>query len=47
MNKAKQNILKAVAMISKETAISANGAISHFLCYQPKEPASLKKYVKK
>ena len=46
MVEVKKAVLKAVADLSRETAINAGGAISHFLCYQPKEPASLKKYVK-
>lgn len=43
----KQTVLKAAAKLGMKTAIDACGSASYFLCYQPKEPASLKKYVKK
>ncbi len=47
MKNIKQSILKGVAKVGVKTAVEANCAASYFLCYQPKEPASLKKYVKK
>lgn len=47
MKTIKQTVLKVAAKVGIKTAIDAYGAASYFLCYQPKEPASLKKYVKK
>ncbi len=47
MKTIKQTVLKAAAKVGIKTAINACGAASYFLCYQPKEPASLKKYAKK
>lgn len=47
MKTIKQTVLKAAAKVGMKTAIDAYGSASYFLCHQPKEPASLKKYVKK
>jgi len=43
----KQNtILKAVAAIGLKSAVKASGTASGYSCYQPKEPAALKKLKK-
>lgn len=46
MNKnVKATVLKTVAKAVLGTAKAACGAASHWECYQPKEPAALKKMV--
>ena len=47
MTKVKDAFLKTVTKVGKSTAERACGATSYFLCCQPKEPAMLKKTVKK
>lgn len=47
MKKVTTAILKAVAKVGKDTAVKTCNAASYFYCYQPKEPAALKKAVKK
>lgn len=47
MKKSNNAVLKLAAKLGKGTARVACGATSYFLCYQPKEPAALKKIVKK
>ncbi|MDE5738017.1 MAG: cyclic lactone autoinducer peptide [Oscillospiraceae bacterium] len=39
-------ILKIVATIGFKSAVKASGAASAYSCYQPKEPANLKKLKK-
>lgn len=40
-------LLIAIAKAGKKAAVKACGAASYFYCYQPKEPAALKKIAKK
>ncbi len=47
MKKIEKALLNAVAKAGKKTAVKTCGAASYFYCYQPKEPAALKKIVKK
>ena len=47
MKKIQNKILSAVAKASKNAAEKACGSISLWGCYQPKEPAMLKKSAKK
>lgn len=47
MKKIQNKILSVVAKASKNAAEKACGAISVWGCYQPKEPAILKKSAKK
>ncbi len=44
--KTKNAILKVVAFIGLRCAQSASGTASGYGCYQPKEPAALKKLKK-
>ena len=43
----KKSVLNVVAKAVLETAKAACGAASHWECYQPKEPAALKKMMNK
>lgn len=47
MKKIEKALLNAVAKAGKKAAVRTCGAASYFYCYQPKEPASLKKIAKK
>ncbi len=47
MKKLSTAVLNAVAKAGKGTAVKTCNAASYFYCYQPKEPAALKKYAKK
>lgn len=47
MKKITNTLLTAVAKVGKKTAVKTCGAASFFYCYQPKEPAALKKIAKK
>lgn len=47
MKKIQNKILSVVAKASKSAADKACGAISLWGCYQPKEPAMLRKSAKK
>lgn len=47
MKKVEKALLNAVAKAGKKAAVKTCCAASFFYCYQPKEPASLKKIVKK
>lgn len=47
MKKIQKTLLTAVAKVGKKSAVDASGAASFFYCYQPKEPAALKKTKKK
>lgn len=40
-------LLAVVAKAGKKAAVKTCGAASYFYCYQPKEPAALKKIAKK
>lgn len=40
-------LLEVVAKVGKNAAVKTCGAASYFYCYQPKEPAALKKIAKK
>lgn len=40
-------LLTAIAKAGKNAAVKTCGAASYFYCYQPKEPAALKKFAKK
>lgn len=47
MKKIEKTLLNAVAKAGKKVAVKTCGAASFFYCYQPKEPAALKKMAKK
>lgn len=47
MKKITNTLLTAVAKVGKKAAVKTCGAASFFYCYQPKEPAALKKIAKK
>ena len=47
MKKIGNALLTAVAKAGKNAAVKSCGAASYFYCYQPKEPAALKKIAKK
>lgn len=47
MKKVEKALLNAVAKAGKKAAVKTCCAASFFYCYQPKEPAALKKIVKK
>ena len=47
MKKITNKQLTVVAKAGKDTAVKTCGAASFFYCYQPKEPAALKKIAKK
>lgn len=47
MKKSGNTVLKLAAKLGKGSAKAACGATSYYLCYQPKEPAALKKIAKK
>lgn len=40
-------LLTVIAKAGKNAAVKTCGATSYFYCYQPKEPAALKKIAKK
>ncbi len=47
MKKIQKAMLETVAKVAKDTAEKSRGAASFFYCYQPKEPAALRKTPKK
>ncbi len=47
MKKIQKAMLETIAKVAKDTAEMSRGAASFFYCYQPKEPATLRKTPKK
>lgn len=47
MKKIERALLNVVAKAGKKAAVKTCCAASYFYCYQPKEPAALKKIAKK